>query len=227
MFKGITLASFILLFVIAANAQESSSNNILSRFELVAGPSVSKNKGYLPDHDSKTGYSVGVGYYQKFSKSFYLNFRTLYESKGTAATYHASVGNMGGSSVNIDDKYTSEFKYLTFYLLPTLKLGPNKNIHIGAGGYYSFLQRLSVTSYRTNSDTGEFISEDTSTDEGYFSPDYDAGVSFQVGYSFKVSDKYRLMLQAFSNRGLVDLHSNWIGSHRNNNFGLLLSFKMQ
>ncbi len=227
MFKGITLVSFLLVFIITANAQESPSNNILNRFEFVVGPSFSKNKGYLPDHDSKTGYSVGVGYYQKFSKSFYLNFRTLYESKGTSATYPFGLSNMDGSIVNIDDKSTSEFKYLTFYLLPTLKLGRNKNIHIGAGGYYSFLQSLSVTSYRTNSDTGEFISENTSTDKGYFSPDYDAGVTFQVGYSFKVSDKYRLMLQAFSNRGLVDLHSSWIGSHRNNNFGLLLSFKMQ
>ena len=118
MFKGITLASFILLFVVAASAQETSSNNILSRFELVAGPSVSKNKGYLPDHDSRTGYSVGVGYYQKLSKSFYLNFRTLYESKGTTATYRASVANMDGSIVDIDDKYTSEFKYLTFTCCP-------------------------------------------------------------------------------------------------------------
>jgi hypothetical protein len=227
MFNGITLASFILLFVVAASAQESPSNKILNRFELVAGPSVSKNKGYLPDHDSRTGYSVGVGYYQKLSKSFYLNFRTLYESKGTAATYRASVANMDGSSVNIQDKYTSEFKYLTFYLLPTLKLAPKKNIHIGAGGYYSFLRRLSVTSHRTNHDTGELIWYNTRTDESFFTPNYDAGVTFQIGYSFKVNDKCRLMLQAFSNRGLVDLHSNWIGSHRNNNFGLLLSFKMQ
>jgi hypothetical protein len=130
-------------------------------------------------------------------------------------------------SVEMDEAYTTDFKYLTFYVLPTVQLGRNKNIHVGAGGYYSFLHRLSVTSYRTNSDTGEFISESTSTDEGYFSPNYDAGVSFQIGYSFKVGDKCRLMLQAFSNRGLVDLHNYWIGSHRNNNFGMLLSFKMQ
>ena len=227
MFKNITLASFILHFVVAASAQESPSNKILNRFELVAGSSFSKNKGYLPDHDSKTGYSVGVGYYQQLSNAFYVNFRGLYESKGSAATTRYGLVDMNGSSVEIDETYTTDFKYLTFYVLPTVQLGRNKNIHIGAGGYYSFLHRLSVTSYRTNSDTGEFISESTNTDEGYFSPDYDAGVSFQIGYSFKVGNNCRLMLQAFSNRGLVDLHNNWIGSHRNNNFGLLLSFKMQ
>lgn len=227
MFRIITLASLILHFAVVATAQESSSNKILNRFELVAGPSFSNNKGYLPDHDSKTGYSIGIGYYQKLSKSFHLNFRTLYESKGTAATYQASVANTNGSFDNIDDKYTSEFKYLTFYLLPTLKLTPKKNIHIGAGGYYSILQSLSVTSHRTSQDTGDLIWHNTRTDESFFTPDYDAGVSVQIGYSFKVSDNSRLMLQAFSNWGLVDLHSNWIGSHRNNNLGLLLSFKLQ
>lgn len=226
MLKGIALASFILHFVVAAYAQEPSSNKILNRFELVVGPSFSKNTGYLPNYDSKAGYSVGVGYYQKLSKSFSLNFRSLYESKGSAATYSYGLTDVNGT-VETDDKYTTKFKYLTFYVLPTLQLGRNKNIHISAGGYYSFLQKLSVNSYRTRTDTGEFISEDTNTDKDYFSPDYDAGVSFQIGYSFKVSDKSRLMLQAFSNRGLIDLTNPSIGSQRNNTFGLLLSFGMR
>ncbi len=150
--------------------------------------------------------------------------RSLYEMKGSVATYSYALLDVN-SFVQIDAKYTTEFKYLTFYVLPTLQLGRNKNIHISAGGYYSFLQKLSVNSYLTNRDTGEFISEYTNTDRNYFSPNYDAGVSFQIGYSLKVSDKSQLMLQAFSNRGLIDLHNGWIGSQRNNTFGLMLSLR--
>ena len=58
----------------------------------------------------------------------------------------------------------------------------------------------------------------------HFDPTFDAGVSFLIGYSFKVSDKSQLMLQAFSNRGVVDLHNYSIGSQRNNTFGLLVSW---
>lgn len=226
MSKVIALISLILCFVIAANAQESSSNKILSRFELVAGPSFSKNSGHLSDYGSKAGYSFGVGYYQKISNSFSLNFRSLYEMKGSTATYSYGLTDTNGT-VEMTDKYTTQFKYLTFYALPTLQLGRNKNIYISAGGYYSFLQKLSVNTYSTNRNTGEFISENMTTDKNYFSPKYDAGVSFQIGYSFKVSDKNQLMLQAFSNRGLVDLYNPAMGSQRNNNFGLMFSLRMR
>lgn len=224
MYRIIALASSILCFVSGTSAQEFSFNNILNRFELVAGPSFSQNTGYLSEYDSKTGYSFGVGYYQKFSKSFSVNLRSLYEMKGSAATYSYGL-TTNNSTVEMNDKYTSKFNYLTFYMLPTLQLGRNKKIHISAGGYYSFLRKLSVNSYRTDRGTGQFISEYTNTDMNYFDPKYDAGVSFQVGYSFDVSDKIQLMLQAYSNRGLVDLYNNSIGSQRNNTFGLMLSFR--
>lgn len=224
MCKIIALASSIFYFTVSANAQEVASNKFLNRFELVAGPSFSNNSGYLSDYDSKAGYSFGVGYYQNLSKSFSLNFRFLYEMKGSAATYSYGVTDVNGS-VDMDDKYTTKFKYLTFYVLPTLQLGRNKNIYVSAGGYYSFLQDLSVNSYRTRSDTGEFISEDTTNDKNYFDPTYDAGVSFQIGYSLKVTEKSQLMLQAFVNRGLIDLYNASIGSQRNNTIGLMLSFR--
>jgi hypothetical protein len=226
MYKLVSLASFILCIIFAANAQESPSKTILSRFEFVAGPSFSRNTGYLPDYDSKAGYSFGLGYHQTLSKSFSVNLRSLYEAKGSAATYNYSLSD-GNGITDIDEKYTTKFKFLTFYVLPTLYLGRKKNIHVSAGGYYSFLHKLSVTRHSTRADNGAFISEYENTDKNYFAPQYDGGVSFQIGYSFKVSDKTQLMLQAFSNRGVVDLHNNGIGSQRNNTFGMLLSWRMR
>lgn len=222
----IALSAFILCCVVEVNAQDLPSNKIANGFEVVASPSFSKNSGYLGSYDSKVGYSVGVGYSQKIFKSFSINLRTLFEMKGSEASYSYGLWDTT-SSLEIDAKYTTKFKYLTIYALPTLQVGKNKNIHISAGGYYAFLQKLSVNSYLTNSKTGEFISEYTSIDKNYFSPTYDAGVSFQIGYSFKVSTKNKLMLQAFSNSGFVDLHNGWIGSQRNNTFGLILSLKRQ
>ena len=224
MFKVILLSSAMFYFVGAANAQKFPSENIISRFELVAGPSFSRNTGYLEHYDSKTGYSFGVGYYQHFNKFFSVNLRALYEMKASAATYNYSVVDANGT-IDINDRYTTKLKYLSFYLLPTLSLGRNKNIHISAGGYYSFLRNLNVNSYRTDAGTGEFISEYNNADKNYFRPDYDAGVSLQIGYSFNISEKSQLMLQAYSNRGLIDLSNPWIGSQRNNTFGLTLSFR--
>ena len=226
MYKSLAVTTFTVCAVLAANAQEFSSSKISSRFEFIAGPSFSNNSGYLNDYDSKIGYSIGVGYYQKLSSSFSLNFRSLYEMKGSVATYSYGVAD-DIETIEVDDTYTTKFNYLTFYLLPTLQIGRNKNIYISAGGYYSFLHRLSVNSYQTRSDTGEFLSDNTTTDKNYFDPGYDAGVSFQLGYSFKVSDKCQLMLQSFINRGLIDLHNDAIGSQRNNTFGLLLTMRIR
>jgi hypothetical protein len=225
--KVVALAFLLSCVVISATSQDKPSHKFLNKFELVAGPSFSKNNGYLPNYDSKTCYSLGIGYYQNLSKSFSVNLRSLYEWKGSSVIYHYGEVDLNSNLTEINDRYTTKLKYLTFYLLPTLQLGRNKNIHISAGGYYSFLQKLSVTSYRTRMDNGAFISQYENTDKKYFTPDHDAGVSFQIGYAFNISNKSQLMLQAFSNRGLVDLHSGWIGSQRNNTFGLLLALRMR
>jgi hypothetical protein len=226
MYKIIALTSILVSFAIAADAQESYPK-ILSRFELIAGPSFSKNNGYLPDYKSKTGFSFGVGYYQNLSKSFSINMRTLYETKGSSVVYQYNLTDLNNNSVDVDNRYNTKFKYLTFYLLPTLQLGKTKNIHLSAGGYYSFLQKLSVTSYSTRTDNGAFISEYENNSKNYFTPNFDAGLSFQLGYAFNISKKSQLMLQAFANRGLVDLHNDAFGSQRMNTYGLQLSFRMR
>lgn len=224
MTKFIVLTLLILCFSFIINAQESSSKNILNRFELVLGSSLSNNSGYLNEYDSKVGYSIGLGYYQKLSNSFSFNLRSFYETKGSAATYNYTLSD-GIDNYELTDTYTTQFKYLTFNLLPTLQLGRNKNIYLSAGGYYSFLLGLSVNTYTTNRETNEFFSEHTNTDKNYFDPTFDAGVNMLVGYSFKISDKSQLMFQVFCNRGLVDLYNPKFGSQRNNAFGLMSSFR--
>ncbi len=230
MSKVIALISLILCFVIAANAQESSSNKILSRFELVAGPSFSKNSGYLSDYGSKAGYSFGVGYYQKLSKSFSINIRSLYEQKGSSASQHIGLYE-GWNNVNypnVSYEYSSQFQYLTFYLLPTFQFGRNKNVYVSAGGYYSFERRASYKQSLINDDTGDIIEEYVSNqDDPGREVSNDAGVSFSLGYSFKIAKKSQLLLQAFSNRGLVDIQNPYAGSQRNNTFGLMLSLRIR
>jgi hypothetical protein len=224
MSKVIGLIFIAVLYTISASAQKKKLESLFSRFELVGGGSFSKNSGYLSDYGSVAGFSLGVGYYQKLSNSVSLNFRSLYETKGSTATYNYALSD--GNEVNgLTDKYTDKFNYLSFYVLPTFDFGKNKNFHVSAGGYYSLLQNLSVNTYTTNQATGAFINEYTTNDIGYFSPKYDAGVSFQFGYSFNMNDRNQLMIQAFGNRGLVDLYNPQMGSQRNNTCGLTLSFR--
>jgi hypothetical protein len=228
MWKPTIITLSLLFIVLAATAQETSSRKrIINRFEFVGGPSFSSNTGYLGDYESKPGGSFGVGYYQKIYNSFSLNVRSLYEFKGSVANQPVGVSDGMGTNYNANYKVTTKFNYLTFYLMPTLQLGKNKNIYIGAGGYYSFIHKLSVNYTSTNTDTGELMHESTSYDPHYYDPDFDAGVTFQLGYAFNVSNKFQIMLQGFSNRGLVDIQSNFFGSQRNNTYGVLLSFRMR
>jgi len=221
-----TLTLSFLFIVTVATAQESPSKEIINRFELVGGPSVSNNTGEAEEYESKIGGSIGVGYYQKIYKSFSLNIRALHEWKGSAFDYPTTLSN---GTINVNYKFTTKFSCVSLYLMPTLQLGRNKNIYVGAGGYYSLLYRMSVGVYETNTDTGEVIEDDTYSNN-YLDPIYvrDGGATIQLGYAFKVSEKYQLMVQGFANRGLVDIDGNWLGgSQRNNNYGILLSVRMR
>lgn len=223
----LTLTLSLLFIVVVATAQEFSSEKVINRFELVGGPSLSRNTGEGEDYESKLGASFGVGYYQKVYKSFSLNMRLLHESKGSTFNY-PSFFSHGTNQIDINYRFTTKFKALTFYLTPTLQLGRNKNIYVGAGAYYSLLHKMSVSVYKTITDTGEVIEEGTS-EKNYLDPIYvrDGGVTFQFGYAFKVSPKCQLMIQGFANRGLVDINANWLGSQRNHNYGILLSARMR
>jgi hypothetical protein len=193
---------------------------------LVASSSFSKNSGYLSDYDSKAGYSLGVGYIQPITKSFSVNMRTLFESRGSSATYQYGQVDMNNTTTELTDRYTVQFKYLSLYVLPTIQLGQKKNIFVSAGGYYSLLNKLSVNTQKSRTTDGVLISENTNTDKNYFSPGkFDAGVSFSLGYSFKITERTQLLFQAFSNRGLVDLYNPAMGSQRNNTFGLMVSLR--
>ena len=227
MYKLTALTFALLFLVVFAEAQDSSSGKIISRFELVGGPSFSSNTGYLSNYESRVGGSFGVGYYQKLYRSFSLNVRALHELKGSVGNYPLGTSDGNGNVVEVNDEYSTRFSYLTLYLMPALQLGKNKNIYVSAGGYYSFLHKLSVTKVSTNSETGELIEETTTNDKNYFDPKFDAGVTFQLGYAFKVSNKCQMMLQVFANRGLVDLHNDTFGSQRNNTYGILLSLRMR
>jgi hypothetical protein len=226
--KTITLASLLVCITLAANAQDPLWRNVLRKFELVGGPSFSRNTGYLgnDNYKSVTGGAIGIGYYIPAGKSFSLNLRGLYERKGSVAISRYGL-NDGNGTTNIHAEVTSKFVYLTGYLVPTFHFGKNKNIHIGAGGYYSYLYSLHVSFYNTNLDNGDFISESNYDQKSYYQPDYDAGVTFQLGYSFNLFDQIKLTTQAFSNRGVKDIHNGSIGSQRNNTFGVLVSARLQ
>lgn len=224
MIKKCILLTLLICPTIMVSGQKLNTKNLLKNFELVGGSSFSKNSGYLSDYDSKIGYTFGIGYYQNITKSFSLNFRALYETKGSAAYYSYGLTDANGTT-EVTDKYTAQFKYVSLYLLPTFQLGPRNNIYISAGAYYSFLQNLSVNTYRTNKNTGDLISDYTTTNKDYFTPDFDAGISVQLGYSFKLNEKSQLLLQAFSNRGIKDLYNPAMGSQRNNTFGLTASYR--
>lgn len=224
--KHLRMTLIGLCFTSIIYAQQSPTNGVLSRFELVAGSSFSKNSGYLSNYDLKAGYSLGVGYSHPITKSFSLNMRTLFETKGSSASYRYGQVNIDNTTTELTDRHTVQFNYLSLYVLPTFQFGQKKNIYVSAGGYYSLLNKLSVNTQKSRTADGVLISDDTNTDKNYFSPGkFDAGVSFSIGYSFKIAERNQLLLQAFSNRGLVDLYNPAMGSQRNNTFGLMVSFR--
>jgi hypothetical protein len=224
MHKSVLVSWLLLAFAFIANAQDE--NKILKRFELVVGPSQSRNTG-SNIYEPKYGYSLGIGYDQPLHKIFSLNLRVLYEQKGSTSKLRSIVTEADGSITPLTDKYTTKLNYITFYLIPTFHLGPNKNIHIGIGPYYSFLQSLSLNIHRTRTYDGLFISVRTEHPKNYFNSNHDAGGTFQIGYSFNVGDNLGLTVQGFYNSGGVGLYNLNFGEQRNNDWGVLVIAKIR
>jgi len=223
----IALSLFTTVTLFGQDPSPVKKGKVITHYELVFGAGALMNNGYYSQYMTpKYGYSYGFGVGHSFSKSFELNARGLWELKGSKV----KVNSNGYSSDTgpIDETYylDTDFKYFTASLLPTFKLLRNKNLSIGAGGYYSWLRKASVNSTHVDNIAGTSSSY-TITDMGNFQKQYDAGFILFAGYSIPISEKSACQLQLTYNSGLVDITDVWNGSQRNKSLMLMVSFNLE
>src|SRR6185312_8408248 len=69
---------------LSAIQQKFQRRKIISKYEIVVGGGLVGNSGAFRDYSKpKFGYSIGVGAYHTFTKSFDLNVRATYDLKGS------------------------------------------------------------------------------------------------------------------------------------------------
>jgi hypothetical protein len=174
----------------------------------------------------KNGYSFGLGIYHAYSKSFEVNMRALWELKGSRTSQYTYLKSTSNGITTITDEtrtMNTNFNYFTFSALPTFLIGANKHFIIGAGAYYSILKKADVLITHMDH-LSQSIKIENYRDLQNFSPKYDIGISFFIGYSIPFGGRLKVSGQVFYNLGIVDQYDPWNENQRNNNIGFMLAF---
>ncbi len=224
---SIVLALLFPSFVVLSQDynQQYVKRKLFSGFELVGGLGTLKNSGYYEaGNQTKYGKSYGVGVYHTFAKSFDLNFRVLREFKGNKVSYNIDEVKKG-STTHVEETYNinSDFTYLTFSLLPTFRIGHQKNIMLGLGGSYSHLQKAFVKNEIVDH-TNQTTTTMTNNTMSNFLPKYDYGICLFAGYSISITERNKCSIQIMYNKGFVDQEDFWNEYFDNGSVFLMLSF---
>jgi len=225
----ITIAIFLLVTVNVALAQSTDSTSyehlkIFSAYEVVIGGGLLKNSGHLMRYfEQKYGYSIGIGAYHTFTKSFQLNVRMTYDYKGSSAAAHSSWSSQIFDNPNIlGYSMESDFHYFTLTALPTFSIGHRKNIILGGGFFYSVLRDIKTKEYETLS-SGPFIAQSFSSSNAKWDGETDMGICFFTGYKFRMIKNGVGTVQLFYNNSLHDIDLPFGGWQRNRSLMLMFS----
>jgi len=223
----ITISLFVIANYALAQSSDSASyerRKIFSAYEVVIGGGLLKNSGHLMRYfEQKYGYSIGVGAYHTFTKSFQLNVRVTYDYKGSSATAHSSWSSQVFDNPNIlGYSMESDFHYFTLTALPTVLIGHRKNIMLGGGFFYSVLRDIKTMEYETLSN-GPFIAQSFSGSSAKWDGETDMGVCFFTGYKFKIIKNGVGTVQLFYNSSLHDIDLPLGGWQRNRSLMLMFS----
>ena len=213
--------SFIFCFCLAATAigqsiPELENHKIISGYELTAGVGLLKSSTYYQDYKNKIGYSFGGGVFHKFSKTFELKVRALYELKGSKTENRASFTKYDVTT-DVTQLVSTNLHYATISVMPTFHLLKNKRLLLGAGGFYSVMTSIKIYEDRTDNDTGITTPINHSGgNTSYLRGQRDFGISGYAGYVINLSKKTDLALMLHYNKSLTDFNDAYSTWQRNN-----------
>ena len=203
-------------FSIAQSIPELENHKIISGYELTAGVGLLKSGTYYQDNKKKIGYSFGGGVFHKFSKTFELKVRGLYELKGSKTENRASFTKYGVTT-DVTQLLSTNLRYATIAVMPTFHLLNNKKLLVGVGGFYSIMTSIKILEDRTDNATGitTFI-DHSGGNTSYMRGQRDYGMSGYAGYMIKLSKEIDLSLMLHYNKSLMDFENAYSTWQRNN-----------
>lgn len=228
----ITIIIFLLVGAKVVFAQSGDTTTyerrkLFSAYEVVLGGGLLKNAGFQMQYfKPKFGYSIGVGAYHAFTKSFELNVRLTYDLKGSSAEENSSWPPLYfGDSQLLGYTMESEFHYVTMAALPTFCIGKRKNVVLGGGFFYSVLRDVNIIEYKTLSN-GYFRTQTRSSKNAKWDGGTDMGICVFAGYKFKVIKKITGTVQLFYNRSVRDIDEPMIGWQQHRSLMLMFSVSL-
>jgi Outer membrane protein beta-barrel domain len=195
---------------------------IITRVELLAGLNfIYPKEKYDENRVAKFGYTFGMNLVHRLGKSaFDLNLKLGYEQKGwKSITYSPNTD----FSPPITEKgvFNSTLNYMTLSIYTTYHPPLIKNMSIGIGGYFGYLNSLNLKSELYRSDTLVKNSYQSKLNPYTSFKKYDAGITILVRYDFKVEEK-NLILRIESNIGQCNVNQPAISDKRNRTYCLIL-----
>jgi hypothetical protein len=214
-FCSLILCLCLATTTIAQTIPELQNHKIISGYELTAGLGLLKSATYY-DNGNKVGYSLGVGVFHNFSKTFELKVRALYELKGSNTETRA-LFTKGDETTDVTRHLSTNLHYATAAVMSTFHLLKNKRLLLGAGGFYSVMTSIKVSEDRTDNDTGITTHINHSGgNTSYYTDQRDFGLSAYTGYTVNLSKKTDLALMLHYNKSLTDFNDGQNIWQRNN-----------
>ena len=178
-----------------------SPRPIISKIEFLIGPSsvsIHGNEEFDKYGVPKLGYAAGIGFIHNFGRHLGLNARILWERKGFRRSEDITYSpGVGASPVTGTITNNTSNDYMTVSILPQFIFGKVGRFNIGAGGYFGSLRRSITTDHYFYPVPYNVT---TTSKNGY--DKYDAGLSFNFGYTFPFRRKVSFTIQLLNDYGL-------------------------
>jgi|JI10StandDraft_1071094.scaffolds.fasta_scaffold38763_2 hypothetical protein len=198
----------------------------INKIEVFAGPSLSFNYGnkFIENYKDefvmnkrkiKPSYVLGVGVYHPMNDCLDINFRLMYEEKGT---------NSQMETPGLLRKTDYTYRYVTISLAPRISLFNNTKLKVSAGGFFSKIRNVEGRAYALDTQNNvTFVSNfngreirelrpDGSTGSITFAPglksfqDFDFGITLSLSYSITINSSNELTIQLQDNLGLQNIN---------------------
>jgi len=214
---------FIIFWFSNANAQDYfPSEKVIDEYEIVAGGGILLNRGNdyaVLDRMNKYGYSFGIGANKFLSRNFFLNVRILYDLRGFRSNenYYNIDGTPGSTIID------RSINYVSFYFIPTVRIGSKKNIFAGVGGFYGLLDQAQDQLITKNQNNQVISTRTLKTSENTKN---DVGLSVRAGYSFNLKNNKKIKIEIVDNVGLVYFTESFGYPIKSNSLSVLLSFSV-
>lgn len=232
--QGIFVLVFVLFYAISFacwaqpdkvsqdELQQYYPKKLITRVELVAGPSFVYGRSDDYVQDGKLGFSTGIGLEHDFNSKFSIKVNFLYEIKGFRQAL---------SGVNMDSGYARPSNSIFDLTLNYVSVSPLAIYHVpvtrislGCGPYFAYLinSKIHQETY-INGSLASIYRRRLLTNELYKS--YDMGLTSTVAYS--IAFKKRLVTVNLSyNLGLLDINQPHVSSLRNNSIVLVFAYQV-